>query len=279
MLRSLDGGSSWNAINTGLTYTNVFALAINPATPSTLYAGTGGVFQSLNGGSSWQATALTDSIAVALAINPATPTTLYAGTDGGDVFQSTNGGSSWTGVSTGLPDYPLSVYAEVSALAINPTTPTTLYAGTLAGVCRSLDAGSSWQATGLGGVICGDGFAACGEECDDGGESATCDADCTLAQCGDGTLNVTTGEHCDDGNHNPFDSCTNDCTVCGDGVVTPWNATTAIRRAMTPAMRSADSPASSARARRRAARRRHLRRGSPNGRCASTAGPSRSPSP
>jgi cysteine-rich repeat protein len=41
-----------------------------------------------------------------------------------------------------------------------------------------------------------------------------------LAQCGDGTLNVTAGEQCDDGNRNAFDGCTNDCTVCSDGVVT-----------------------------------------------------------
>ena len=34
---------------------------------------------------------------------------------------------------------------------------------------------------------------------DDGGESATCDADCTVAECGDGTLNVRAGEECDDG--------------------------------------------------------------------------------
>ena len=175
MFRSLNGGSSWSAVNTGLPdYANVLALAIDPTTPTTLYAGTyGGVFRSLNGGSSWQATGLTNT--------------------------------------------------DVHALAINPTTPTTLYAGTWdRGVLRSLNGGSSWQATGLGTEpICGDGLVRCGEECDDGGESATCDADCTLPQCGDGTLNVTAGEQCDDGNRNPFDGCTNDCTVCGDGIVTP----------------------------------------------------------
>ena len=33
---------------------------------------------------------------IALAIDPATPTTLYAGTGAGGVFKSTTGGSSWT---------------------------------------------------------------------------------------------------------------------------------------------------------------------------------------
>jgi len=55
-------------------------------------------------------------------------------------------------------------------------------------------------------------------------ESATCDSDCTAAQCGDGTLNVTAGETCDgDGNGNGGETatCNSDCTAasCGDGKV------------------------------------------------------------
>ena len=38
----------------------------------------------------------------ALAIDPETPTTLYAGTWGGGVFKSTNGGGNWSAVNTGL---------------------------------------------------------------------------------------------------------------------------------------------------------------------------------
>ncbi len=66
---------------------------------------------------------------------------------------------------------------------------------------------------------CGDGIATPDEECDDAGESATCDANCTLAQCGDGTLNPTAGEICDEGPASP--TCNADCTVpsCGDGIL------------------------------------------------------------
>jgi hypothetical protein len=39
---SVNGGETWSAINSGLTETNMSALAIDPQTPSTLYAGTGG---------------------------------------------------------------------------------------------------------------------------------------------------------------------------------------------------------------------------------------------
>ena len=52
MFKSTNGGATWSAVNTGLTDTYVNALAIDPATPATLYAGTwgGGVFKSTNGG-------------------------------------------------------------------------------------------------------------------------------------------------------------------------------------------------------------------------------------
>lgn len=68
-------------------------------------------------------------------------------------------------------------------------------------------------------LTCGDGMVDPFEECDDGGETADCDADCTVAECGDRTVNVTAGEECDDGVASP--TCNADCTraICGDGVV------------------------------------------------------------
>jgi hypothetical protein len=71
---------------TNVANTVVFALAIDPLTPSTLYAGTdGGVFQSTDSGSSWTAanTGLTNVNLSALVIDSRTPSTLYAGTDAG----------------------------------------------------------------------------------------------------------------------------------------------------------------------------------------------------
>ncbi len=62
---------------------------------------------------------------------------------------------------------------------------------------------------------CGDSVVnmTAGEDCDDGGESANCDADCTFAICGDGTLNVTAGEQCDDGNTTPGGGCDPFCMI------------------------------------------------------------------
>jgi hypothetical protein len=128
----------------------VNALAIDPTTPSTLYAagGINGVFQSTNSGGSWSNTGLS-ALVLGLAIDPTTPSTLYVGTLGPGVFQSTNSGGSWTRVNSGLGDAVL-----VTALAIDPHTPTTLYAPTDAGVFQSTNSGGSWSPvnTGLSGT-------------------------------------------------------------------------------------------------------------------------------
>ena len=55
VFKSTNGGGNWSPVNTGLTNTYVYDLAIDPAMPTTLYAGTwgGGVFKSTNGGANW----------------------------------------------------------------------------------------------------------------------------------------------------------------------------------------------------------------------------------
>src|SRR5439155_904852 len=54
LFKSTDGGTNWQP--TGLARTNVRAIAIDPTTPTTLYAGTdSGVFKSVDGGATWSA--------------------------------------------------------------------------------------------------------------------------------------------------------------------------------------------------------------------------------
>ena len=95
---------------------DVRALAIDPQTPTTVYAGIwgGGVFKSTNGGASWSAinNGLTENVKV-LAIDPQTPSTVYAGTEYG-VFKTTNGGANWNAINNGLTS------TNVQALAIDP---------------------------------------------------------------------------------------------------------------------------------------------------------------
>jgi cysteine-rich repeat protein len=52
-----------------------------------------------------------------------------------------------------------------------------------------------------------------GEECDAGGDTSTCDADCTTPACGDGHHNPLAGEDCEDGNVLHGDGCSAWCVV------------------------------------------------------------------
>src|SRR6476619_6940392 len=91
LLGPIGSGVASAGVNTWTTHGPeggiIYALAIDPATPATLYAGTdsAGVYKTINGGASWTAVnaGLTNTTVLALAINPSTPATLYAGTFGG----------------------------------------------------------------------------------------------------------------------------------------------------------------------------------------------------
>lgn len=119
---STNNGTSWSAVNTGLTYTDVCALS---ASGTNLLAGTagGGVFLSTNNGTSWSAvdSGLTDTYIFSLAISG---TNLFAGTWPDGIFLSTNNGTSWTHVNTGLTS------KEVTAFAASESN---LFAGTVGG--------------------------------------------------------------------------------------------------------------------------------------------------
>src|ERR1700687_3388939 len=142
----------------GLEGAPISTLAIDPTTPSTLYAGTnpGRVFKSTDGGTQWSthSTGLPPNTSIlALATDPVMPNTLYVGmglffTSGG-LFKSTDGGASWNATA------PPATY--VTALASDSHAPPTVYAGTVScieGACisrifTSTDGFSSWKAGGI----------------------------------------------------------------------------------------------------------------------------------
>src|SRR5262245_16221645 len=121
VFKSGDGGNSWTLSDRGLAGKFVGSFAVDPVTPTTIYAGTdSGVFKSTDSGANWGATALTESV-FDVVIDSKTPATIYAaGTV--NIFKSINGGVSWQPPRILVPG--ISAYI----LAIDPTTPTTLYA-------------------------------------------------------------------------------------------------------------------------------------------------------
>jgi hypothetical protein len=135
LYKSIDGGATWSN-NTGISI-NPGALAIDPTSPSTLYAGApdflvgfGGVYKSVGSGSTWRKVSTNpgSSSVTAVVIDPRDPRTLYAASFEG-VLRSTDGGVSWTDFNTGLPNKP---NRAVASLAIDRTG-TRLHAGTFGG--------------------------------------------------------------------------------------------------------------------------------------------------
>jgi photosystem II stability/assembly factor-like uncharacterized protein len=78
--KSIDGGTNWRNVFPA----NVYALAINPRNPSTIYAGAeNGLAQSRDGGETWSIIPGGPGRVTVLALDPQDPNTVYAGGQGG----------------------------------------------------------------------------------------------------------------------------------------------------------------------------------------------------
>jgi photosystem II stability/assembly factor-like uncharacterized protein len=159
VLRSLDGGASWQPANRGLgdeTPLRVQDLAVDPSDPQKLYAATAdGLFLTRDRGASWQQVGLDGSFLFAVAVDPFRPGVLFASADENQtheagLFVSLDGGATWTSSDQGIEGDPI-----FQALVFHPTTPNTLYAlgnlptiGTYFPAYVSRDGGATWTSLG-----------------------------------------------------------------------------------------------------------------------------------
>ena len=130
---SSNNGTSWTAINVGLSSWYIEALTFSG---TDLFAGTGGggIFHSTNNGTNWTEvnTGLTNTTVWSFGVSGIN---LFAGTAGG-VFLSTNNGASWTSASNGLTNADVRTFAVIG---------TNLFVGTFGGgVFRSTNNGTNW---------------------------------------------------------------------------------------------------------------------------------------
>jgi len=150
VFKTINGGNSWSAVNTGMTGRWLSSVVIDPNNSSTIYAGSDidGVFKSSDGGSTWKAVnnGLSGTEVQTLAVDPANGLTIYAGTANGGIAKSTDGGSSWSAANTGFTGVPY-----VWSLAVDPSNSQTVYAGIYdGGVFKSTNGGASWTAMNTG---------------------------------------------------------------------------------------------------------------------------------
>jgi photosystem II stability/assembly factor-like uncharacterized protein len=143
--KTRDGGSTWERMATDLSSYRVLSLALDPAHPASVYAGTMGdaVYKSPDGGQRWIAhnAGLKEHISVVnrFVFDPRDTETVYAATTVG-VFRSTDGGRLWEERMTGMKEVHI-----VFTLAMDPTRPDVFFAGTTGGAYRSLDGTATWH--------------------------------------------------------------------------------------------------------------------------------------
>lgn len=159
---STDAAATWMAT---AAVPNPNVLAIDPTTPTTVYAGAvTGMFKSTDAGAHWAE--INDGLnpfgylchpspsVTSLAIGLTSPATVYAGyfcenPEGARIpvlshlFKTTDGGDTWMPAEGELRTYWL-------AVAVDPTNSSTIYAGTSAGVFKSVDGGATWSEANIG---------------------------------------------------------------------------------------------------------------------------------
>jgi photosystem II stability/assembly factor-like uncharacterized protein len=170
---STDSGASWRRLDFPHRDRQVWAIAVHPRDPRTLYVGTSplGVFVSRDGGGSWtespsarmpDATEMGSFLnrVMRFAFNPARPEEVFAALEVRGVIRSTDGGERWTDCSDDLiriaerePHLRSAILTkhqaegmlDVHAIAISAAAPETPFAAMRMGLFRSDDHGAHWQ--------------------------------------------------------------------------------------------------------------------------------------
>ncbi|MCX6339425.1 MAG: YCF48-related protein [Candidatus Aureabacteria bacterium] len=140
VIKSKDGGKTWQPVEVGAGEKTVTAVAVHPFDSQVVYAGTpDGVFKSKNGGSSWERVLSQSKVTQSVSVDLVNPEIVYLGTSGG-VYKSVDGGASWKEIGSDVL-----AKKNVKKLAVAPSDSKALYAATTDGVYGSADGGAKWQ--------------------------------------------------------------------------------------------------------------------------------------
>lgn len=145
--KTRDGGQTWTNLSKGMSHSRVISMAIDPAYPATVYAGTKGdaVYKSHDGGQRWTSMrsglddATISSVVNQVLFDPTDNNHMFLATTMG-VFETKNGGEHWTKRMEGMKEVLM-----VVTLGMDPTRPAVLYAGTSGGVYKTVNEAGHWE--------------------------------------------------------------------------------------------------------------------------------------
>jgi len=173
ILRTTDGGQTFNFLSLYVSSANRMVLAVTPDDPNYLYAltgdgsnnGFGGVYLSTDGGNTFTTKATSPNLLgwdvngsdaggqawydLSIAVLPTNKNMVFVG--GVNIWKSTNGGSNWTCIAHwyGAQGKPY-VHADIHRLVFSPHSNSNLWAATDGGVFQSTNNGSSWVSNNSG---------------------------------------------------------------------------------------------------------------------------------
>ena len=142
--RSTDGGSSWQPALDGVPPDAVAeSIALDPSEPTTLYFGVkeqygGTVLKSVDSGSHFSPTGLSDNDAIfSVIVDSTNPSTVYAG-GGYSVYRSVDGGMTSDAIAPFGP-------TDDESIALDPSSDGTLYVASSTGTFKTNDGGATWR--------------------------------------------------------------------------------------------------------------------------------------
>jgi photosystem II stability/assembly factor-like uncharacterized protein len=155
ILRTTDGGKTWQAANFGLQDFSMLALAAPPAwgrRESIFAASEEAFYRSINGGRAWKLSnsGLEGAIVQAVKVSPnyENDKSVFVGTETNGVFRSKDGGRKWQPCNQGIPLTGEGEFPPVNAIWLHPdfgATPDCVIATGDGRLFYSHDGGDQWQ--------------------------------------------------------------------------------------------------------------------------------------
>jgi photosystem II stability/assembly factor-like uncharacterized protein len=151
--QSENGGAKWRLLDTPMSGSVVWAIAIDRSDPKTMFAGTGTpstprIYRSGDSGKSWQQCSMEiadtcPAVGIprptALVIDPTNSKNIWVGLEVDGVRHSTDGGETWSKLNGAIAN------PDVHSMAVAAGPPKTVFTVVNNDVWRSTDDGQTWQ--------------------------------------------------------------------------------------------------------------------------------------